>query len=231
MARLDVELRRLDDAVLGQSARVEDAVRRAVRALSRRDAAEARAVAAADRDLDRREAEIEEECLKIIALHQPVAGPLRHLIGVVKMNLSLERTGDLAVHLARKARTLAALPPVAEPPELAPMAERAVQTLHEVISAFVARDAAAARAVASRDKDAERRKRAVRLACEAALQARPDQARQQMAILGAARNLERVAGMGVYLSRCVAYALEGDFDPPGGDGGDGPPWDDTSSEE
>ena len=225
---LEAELRRLDGAVTGHSARVEDAVRRAALALRRRDAGQALEVARAQAALRPREDAIEEECLKLIALHQPVAGPLRHLIGVVKMNLHLGRAGGLAVNLARKARALAALPPAPEPPGLGPMAEGAVDMLHEAISAFVADDLEAARAVIGRDREVDRGKRAVRRACEAALGADPAQARQQIVYLGAARNLERLADMAVAVARSLLRAADGDPDgTPGaegeGEGEGGPP--------
>ena len=87
---------------------VEEQVQKAIRALFDRDAELAREVQAMDDDVDRREINLEEECLKTLALHQPVAINLRQLIAALKINNDLERIGDMAVNIARKAAALAA---------------------------------------------------------------------------------------------------------------------------
>ena len=87
---------------------VEEQVQKAIRALFDRDAELAQEVQAMDEDVDRREINLEEECLKTLALHQPVAINLRQLIAALKINNDLERIGDMAVNIARKAAALAA---------------------------------------------------------------------------------------------------------------------------
>lgn len=205
------EVHRLDALVAENCARVEDAVRRASAALFARDAALAEAVIAADAAIDRREAAIEEECLKLIALHQPVASDLRHLVGVVKINLHLERAGDLAANLARKARNLSRRPPVAGPAEFADMARRAADMIHDAIDVFLAGDAEAARDVMGRDLAVDRLKRVIRRACETAMAERPEEIPARVIQIAATRNLERIADMAVNIAGCLIYAVEGEW--------------------
>jgi len=89
---------------------VEEQVEMAIRALLDRDGMLAKEVVGRDADVDRREIEVEEECLKTLALHQPVANDLRMLVAALKINNDLERIGDLAVNIARKALAFAAEP-------------------------------------------------------------------------------------------------------------------------
>ena len=86
---------------------MEDQVQVAVKALLERNVEMARGVEQRDADIDQREVEIEEDCLKILALHQPVAIDLRFIVSAMKINNDLERIGDLAVNIARKAESFA----------------------------------------------------------------------------------------------------------------------------
>ena len=104
---------------------VEEQVQKAIRALFDRDAGACPAKSQAmDDDVDRREIDLEEECLKTLALHQPVAIDLRQLIAALKINNDLERIGDMAVNIARKAAALAAEPAVEIPADFAEMGEQ-----------------------------------------------------------------------------------------------------------
>ena len=110
---LQREIERVKKSILALCAIVEDQVQAAVQALLERDVDLARSVEQRDRDIDQREVEVEEECLKILALHQPVAIDLRFIVAAMKINNDLERIGDLAVNIARKAVSFAAEPPMA----------------------------------------------------------------------------------------------------------------------
>src|SRR4051812_36236846 len=101
------EVEALKQRILCVGSLVEESIAKAVYALVHRDADLARLVVEADRQIDRLEVEVEEDCLKILALHQPVASDLRFVVGVLKMNNDLERMGDLAEGIAKKAAYLA----------------------------------------------------------------------------------------------------------------------------
>ena len=102
---LQRELEQLKKNILALCTIVEEQVRDAVRALLDRNVELAKNVEQRDDEIDRREVEVEEECLKILALYQPVAVDLRFIVSALKINNDLERIGDLAVNVAKKAVT------------------------------------------------------------------------------------------------------------------------------
>ncbi len=104
---LQRDLDRLKERLLSLSALVEEAIDKAIQSLVHRRAELAEEVKHGDSEIDRIEVEIEEDCLKILALHQPVAVDLRFLVAVLKVNNDLERMGDLAVNIAKRAAYLA----------------------------------------------------------------------------------------------------------------------------
>src|SRR3972149_4381711 len=105
---LQREIERLKRQLLSLCALAEEQVQSAVRALLERDPEMAERVEKRDVEIDHREVEVEEECLKTLALHQPVASDLRLIVAALKINNDLERIGDLAVNIARKAAAFAA---------------------------------------------------------------------------------------------------------------------------
>jgi len=98
---------------------VEDQVQMAIEAFLQRDETLALVVERRDSEVDQREVEVEEECLKMLALYQPVATDLRLIVAVLKINNDLEQIGDLAVNIARKAAAVAAEPPLDVPFDIA----------------------------------------------------------------------------------------------------------------
>ena len=103
---LNREIEKLKGLILGQSALVEETVYKAVKAVEARDGKLAQEVIDGDERIDLAEVTIEEECLKILALHQPVATDLRFIVAVLKINSDLERIGDLAANIASRALKL-----------------------------------------------------------------------------------------------------------------------------
>ncbi len=118
------EIEKLKKKILYMGAEVEDCVRKAVESLVTRNPKLAEEVINHDEALDHLEVEIEEECLKILALHQPVAVDLRYVIAVLKINNDLERIGDLAVNIAERASYLSTHPRVDLPLDFKGMAEK-----------------------------------------------------------------------------------------------------------
>lgn len=203
------EMRRLQREMLTLSALVEENVLLSIRAVQQRDSALAEQVLARDSEIDQREVQLEEECLKILALHQPVAGDLRILIAVLKINNDLERVGDLAVTVARCARRLAALPAVELPEDLTALASGALGLFGRCLDAFTRVDVASAREV--RDGD-----RAVDEICDRIcrglverVRANPEQAEQAMSLFRIARSLERIGDHAKNIAEDVVYMLEG----------------------
>jgi phosphate transport system protein len=210
---MSVHMRRdidnLKRRLLSFSARVEEALSQAVEALNGRDERLAQAIIAADDELDREEVAIEEDCLKILALYQPVATDLRFVVAVLKMNNDLERMGDLAANIAKRAAFAASQPPVELPLDFSRMADKAMSMVNRSLDALVNRDAALARAVCADDDelDAMRKKYQDRIVEES--KRHPDKLELLMALSSVYRHLERIGDMATNVAEDVIYMLEG----------------------
>ena len=206
---LQREMEGLKRQLLSLCALVEEQVDVAVRALAACDADMAVAVKERDAEVDRREVEIEEECLKILALHQPVAIDLRLVVAVLKINNDLERIGDLAVNVARKAAALAAGPPIETRFDLPAMWEKTRLMLRDSLDAFVNRDAALAESVCARDDEVDRMKHEIRRQAESMMRTQPDRLQWFLRLLAVTRNLERIADHATNIAEDVIYLIDG----------------------
>jgi len=203
------EIEKLKKDLLGLCALVEEQMHLAIRALLDRDGALAAEVERRDDEIDRREIEVEEDCLKTLALHQPVAVDLRLIVAVLKINSDLERIGDMAVNIARKAAAFAAEPQVEIPLDIVGMWEKTQAMLHDSIDALVNMDAPLAQAVCARDDEVDQMKHQFRMRIEEAIAEQPDRLRPLLRLMAVTRNLERVADCATSISQDVLYMIEG----------------------
>jgi phosphate transport system protein len=203
------EIERLKKMALHLGAMVEDAIARSVDALVRRDRPLAEAVMSADDTIDRFEVEIEEECLKILALYQPVAADLRFVVGVLKMNNDLERMGDLAAHIAHMSALLAAQEPVDLPLDFPAMANKAQSMVKRCLDALVNADVALARRVCGDDDEVDEMRRAFYEAIRDAIRGQPQHADALLTLLSVSRHLERLADMATNVAEDVIYMVTG----------------------
>ena len=208
-AHLQREIDRLKKFLLSLCALVEDQLESAMDALQQRDAAQAQRVQKRDAEVDGREVEVEEECLKALALHQPVACDLRFFVAVLKMNKDLERIGDMAVNIARKAICVAGYSDLEIPFDLPGMWLKVRAMLRDSIDALVNRDASLAQRICARDADVNRLKKEIRRQVEDLLRAQPHRVSAWLALLAVARNLERIADHAVNIAEDVIYLVEG----------------------
>ena len=145
------DLENLQKEILSLSSQVEDMIDSAGRCLFEPNPELAREVIEADKQVDQREVMIEEECLKMLALHQPVAGDLRYIVAALKIDRDLERIADLAAHVAERALALFDLPPLDIPFRIDEMGEKAQAMLKKALDAFVSLNVAAAHEVCALD--------------------------------------------------------------------------------
>ncbi|MFH0910004.1 MAG: phosphate signaling complex protein PhoU [Planctomycetota bacterium] len=206
---LQREMERLKKKLLGLSAFVEENLLLALRSLEERDRALAEEVRARDLQVDRMEVEIEEDCLKILALHQPVAIDLRFVVAVLKINNDLERIGDQAVNIANKVKAIGERGEVLAVVDLRLILMKARRMLREALDSLVRMDVALARAVCAADDEVDTLKREAREKVEAALRATPERAASLLSALGAVRNLERIADLSTNIAEDVLYMAEG----------------------
>src|SRR6185312_8302639 len=145
------ELSAVKVRLLTMSGEAEAALGLAVEALLERDADKARQVIANDRAIDNMEMEIEERCINLLALQQPMARDLRMLTSALKIANDLERVGDHAVNIAQSAERLIQARPIAPEPEIVEMARLARDMLSDALEAFIRGDANGGREVCRRD--------------------------------------------------------------------------------
>ena len=205
------EIEALKRRLLGLCALLEEAVRQAVRSVENRDGELARRVIEGDTAIDRVEVEVEEECLKILALHQPVAGDLRFIVICLKINNDLERMGDLAVNIAERAEFLASEPPVNVPFDFPTMAEKAQAMVKNSLDALVNLDAALAREVCKADDEVDAINREMYGQIKKAIREQPECLDQLIHLLGIARHLERIADLATNIAEDIIYMVEGEI--------------------
>lgn len=203
------EVEALKRRILAQSAQVEESVILAVQALLARDEDQARLVIRGNFDVDQSEVEIEEEALKILALYQPVAADLRFLASVIKVNNDLERIGDLATNIAKRAVKIAREPALVFPDELGQAATRARDMVRESLNAFVEYDAAPARTICESDRVVDRHCKAVRRFVEERIRKDPDRIGGYLELLLASRNVERIGDHATNIAEDVVYMVSG----------------------
>jgi phosphate transport system protein len=203
------EIENLKKNLLSLCAVVEDQVQRAIEAFLRRDEALALDVEWQDAEVDRREVQVEEECLKMLALYQPVASDLRLIVAELKINNDLEQIGDLAVNIARKAAALAGEPPLDVPLDISGMWNKVQAMLHDSLDALVNMNAELAEAVYLRDDEVDRMKREMRTFIEVETRRRPELMGRLLNYLAVSRNLERIADYSVNIAQDVIYMVLG----------------------
>jgi phosphate transport system protein len=203
------DIEHLSSLVLSLSARVEEMIDQATRILCQRKFEIADQVVAADQAVDASEVAIEEECLKILALHQPVASDLRRVTSVMKINNDLERIADLAVNITDRARCLAAYPEFVVPERVGEMVDLTTQMVRGVLDAFVRLDVIAARRTIRFDDRVDELNREVIRELETRMHANPASIEAALHCFSAVRHIERIADHAVNIAEDVIYLVEG----------------------
>jgi phosphate transport system protein len=208
---LERDLEELHRDTLGLAGAVEKAICQAIRALQGRDADLARQVIAGDDRIDRQENRIEEECLKILALHQPVAADLRRIAAVLKINTDLERMADLAVDIAGRALRLAELPPIPVPVKLQRMTDLTTAMVRRSLEAFVKQDTREARAVCRLDDTMDGYNAEIIQELIGVMRSSPNLVEGALSLFSATRHLERIADHATNIAEDVIYLAEGEI--------------------
>ena len=205
-AHLAKEIGNLQRLVSELAAEVEDAVRKAVTAARERDDAAARELIAHDDVIDQHEVAIEEECLKILALHQPVAGDLRYIITFLKVNGELERIGDLAANIAGRAISMAENTVKAEVLfDFDPLVSLVRQMLKRALDALVARNCLEASEVIRDDRAVDRLSGEICDRAVEALQKQPGLAGYCTDVILIAKHLERIGDCTTNICEDIVY--------------------------
>jgi phosphate transport system protein len=203
----DLDLLQHDLLVLAAS--VEEAIHKAIRAMKGREPDKAEEVIAGDVQIDQEENHIEEECLKILALHQPVAVDLRRIATALKVNTDLERMADLAEDIAERALHLAGLPPVPVPEALQRMTDLTTTMVRQSLDAFVNLDARQARRVCRLDDEVDRYNNEIIQELIKMMRESPAKVEAGLSLFSVTRHLERIADHATNIGEDVVYLVEG----------------------
>jgi phosphate transport system protein len=205
------ELEKIKKRILSLGAMVEERVRLALEAVENRDAALAQKVIDSDWEVDDVEVEVEEECLKVLALHQPVAVDLRFLIATIKINNDLERIGDQAVNIAERVIIMAKRPAPEFVFDYQLMGEKTEDMLKMSLDALVNLDVDLAFKVLTMDDEVDAINKEAYDNIKSAIKATPDRVGYLVNLLLIARHLERLADHATNIAEEVIYLIEGEI--------------------
>jgi phosphate transport system protein len=166
-----------------------------------------------DHEIDEMEVDLEEECLEIMALHQPVASDLRFIVGVFKINQNLERIGDMAANIARSAVDLSAEEPISIPRDYFIMADEVVLMLRKSLDAFVSLNSHEASEVLAQDDHVDLKKHKLHGEFVERLAHEPEKTRALTLLFLVSRHLERIADHATNIAEDVLYMVTGKVSP------------------
>src|SRR5262245_43999170 len=206
--------RDLDDLqhdLMALASLVEGAIHKAIRALKERNAKLAHEVINGDPQIDTEENHLDEECLKILALHQPVAIDLRRIAAAMMINVDLERMGDLAEEIAERAIHLASPPFMPIPEKLQRMTDLTTHMVRQCLDAFVNLDTVQAQAVMRMDDEVDRYNVEIIQEIVQAMKASPALTDAGLSMFSAVRHLERIADHATNIAEDVVYLVDGEI--------------------
>jgi phosphate transport system protein len=196
---------------MSMCASAEDVVHRAIEELGRPDVAVSQQIVDGDDEIDHLDVRIEEECLKILALHQPVAQNLRRVAAVMKIAWELERVADVAVNVAERVAALAAVPPIAVPEKLSHMADLALQMLHNSLTSFVSQDSQLAWRVRDSDDSVDALNREIIDELLVVMKQSSERLEAALHLFSISRHIERIADHATNIAEDVVYLVSGDI--------------------
>ena len=205
------EMNRLNKHLIKLSDTIELQVSQSIEAISDLDIVGAQHVIDTDSKVDKAEIEMEEDCLKLLALHQPVAGDLRLIIAVLKINVDLERIGDHAVIIAEEAVNLAKLSPITVPEELFNLSTQAQMMLRKSLLAFVEDDLNVAKDVLMLGKNIRQLAENIFHGQISCIKSNPKNTEQHIYILKVARQLQRIADHATNIAEDIIFLMSGDI--------------------
>lgn len=206
------DLETLHRDVLSMCAMVEEMIHHAIDGLGELESDKlADELAKKDEEIDRWDVRIEESCLKILALHQPVAVDLRRIITALKIAGELERVADLAVHIAERSTVFSGHPSISVPKKLHTMCEIALSMLHRSIDAYVEMDNEVARDVCRQDDEVDRLNAEIIQELTILMTKQPETITPVTHLFSASRNVERIADHATNIAEDVVYLVDGEI--------------------
>lgn len=203
----EAELRTLRERLAAMGGRCEQQIKLAMRALEERDDALAQKVVDSDAAIDRDESEVDELALQILATRQPVASDLRFITMSLKFVTDLERIGDNAAGIAKRALELSHLPPLGRVPDLGGLARLVLENLRAALDSFATKDADRAAAVIVADREIDKRNSSLFAELLAHVATDPATVTRVLPLTSICRYLERIGDHVKNLAEQVVYMV------------------------
>lgn len=208
---MEREIDKLKKKILSVGTLVEENVRRSIQTIKNMDKKLVEEVLSIDDKIDQCEVDVEEECLKILALHQPVAIDLRFIIAVLKINNDLERVGDHAVNIVNQTIVMHQKHPARLDFDFTEMVEKAQQMLKNSLDALVNLDSELAKKVMIADDEVDDLHRQMYTKVEETIKSDIESTGYMMNMMQISRNLERIADLSTNIAEDVYYMINGDI--------------------
>lgn len=205
------DIEQLHHDVLRMCSLVEGMIYRAVDGLQSPELKLVNELSVSDDEIDQMDVQIEEGCLKILALYQPVALDLRRIATVLKISGELERVADLAVNIAERGAGLIGNDNVIVPDRLQEMAKQALAMLYGSIDSYVELDSRKAREILERDKIVDQLNADIIEELQSAMRASPNHVQPALHLFSVSRHLERVADHATNIAEDVVFMVEGEI--------------------
>ena len=207
---LQRDLDQLKREILAVGTLVEEAIGKSLRLLEDRDLAMIDEILEGDATIDEREVEVEEECLKVMALHQPMAADLRFVIAVLKVNNDLERMGDLACNIAKRCRHALMRPAAPDLVDFAALGEKVLGMVHASLEALVHQDPEMAREVCRMDEEVDVIHRSNYELFKRRMRDDPALVEDAVNALTVSRSLERIADLATTVAEDIVFMVDGE---------------------
>lgn len=208
---LGKEIIRLKKMILQLAAKVEESVEQAVESVAQTDLDLAGKVINEDKNIDQLEIELEEECLKILALYQPVAIDLRYVVACLKINNDLERIGDLAANIAKRTTALQHFSDYNIPLDFAPMTYEVQKMLKGALDSFIDMDTDIAEEVCKNDDIVDKYNHDAHSKIKQLIKSFPDRGEFYIYLLSVSKNLERIADYATNICEDIIYMVSGNI--------------------
>ncbi len=209
MIRLEEEISKLKKMLFEMATSVEEMIAKSIKALKDRNMIMAEEVIKSDAKINEMEIDIDNLCIRILALYHPEAEDLRTVSMIMKINNDLERIGDHAVNIAEKTIYLADKPPVKPLIDIPKMADKAIQMLQESLDAFVNKDAELAVEVCKRDDEVDSLEPQIVRELITYMIGDPQTIDRSLNLILIAREIERVADLATNIAEDTYYIVSG----------------------
>jgi phosphate transport system protein len=207
--KYEEELIKLKENILYMGGLVEDQIEKAVKSLVDRDSALAEVIIERDHEVNRLDVEIDELCIRLLALHQPAGRDLRFITTGLKITTDIERVGDMAVNICERALELNQEPQLKPYIDIPRMARVAQRMIHESLDAFVREDTDLALKVCNEDEEVDELNRQIFRETITYMISEPQTINRAMKIGSVSKYLERIADHATNIAEMVVFMVKG----------------------